>query len=155
MLDKASGKRGSQQTQILGDIQVIQVQVKGLEELRERMGQWPDKLDAGMEAAMTETLLVMHESVPGYPTPPSNSSYRRTGTLGRTLGSSFEGGGGGTPEIFTVTKIGPYVIGDNSQAKVHKGRWWVLSEVAEKARPKIERTWQRLADAMANFLEGK
>jgi hypothetical protein len=148
---------------------VIQVQVKGLEELRERMGQWPDKLDAGMEAAMTETLLVMHESVPGYPTPPSNSSYRRTGTLGRTLGSSFEGGGGGTPEIFTVTKIGqswegrfgtkleyaPYVIGDNSQAKVHKGRWWVLSEVAEKARPKIERTWQRLADAMANFLEGK
>lgn len=148
---------------------MINIKVVGLDELMRRMAAMPEKVDEGMQEAMSQTLLVMSESIPGYPEPPQNSSYRRTGTLGRTLGSSFEGGKSGTPAIYAVEKIGyswegrfgtnlnyaPWVVGDNTQAKAHKGRWWVLSSVAEKAMPKIERVWQNMADAMAKFLEGK
>ena len=152
----------------------IRIRTRGLDELIRRMDKFPDQLNKGMEEAMGETLLVMTENIPGYPPPPTGSEYRRTGTLGRTLGSSAGGGKAGTPSIYTVTQIGggwegrfgtnleyaPYVIGDKStigisQAKQHQGRWWLLSSVAEKAMQKIERTWQRMADAMAKFLEGK
>ncbi len=148
---------------------MINIRVVGLDPLIKRMDQHQDKLNQGMQEAMTDSLLVMTESVPGYPSPPENSSYRRTGTLGRTLGSSVEGGKSGQPQIFSVTAIGggwegrfgtnleyaPYVIGDGSQSKTHQKRWWVLSDVAEKAAPKIERVWQLLAAAIAKYLEGK
>lgn len=148
---------------------MINIRVVGLEELIKRMDQHQDKLNQVMQEAMTDSLLVMNESVPGYPAAPENSSYRRTGTLGRTLGADIGPSMGGGDNIFSVTQIGgsweghfgtnleyaPYVIGDGSQSKAHQKRWWVLSDVAERAMPKIERVWQLMADAVAKFLEGK
>lgn len=148
---------------------MITIKVSGLSELRERMGRFPEKLDEGMEQAMKVTLLLVHGAMPGYPPAPMGSTYRRTGTLGRTLGSSATGGASSQPEIYTVEKMGhgwegrfgtrlkyaPYVIGDEQQAKVHQGRWWVLSDVATRAQGKIQRNWELLAKYMAKFLEGK
>jgi len=144
----------------------VQVISPELPELVKKMEQYPDKLNQGMNTAMQATLLVMTESIPAYPPPPDTSDYRRTGTLGRTLGSSAAGGKGGQAEIYSVQQIGasfeghfgtnleyaPYVIGDADQAR-HMAHWWTLSKVAADANEKITRVWQALADAMKKFIE--
>jgi hypothetical protein len=91
--------------------------------------------------------------------------------LGRTLGSSEAGGAsGGQPEIFTVRKLGggnmegrfgthlsyaQYVIGEGTQARVHRGRWYTMKTIAQKSAEKINRIWQKVGDQLAAFLEGK
>lgn len=173
----------------------VKLETKGLKELIQRLQDYPDKLHQGMQKGMEDTLLVMAESIPPYPPQidpiqgPQAApvrfttkgginvefiakvpgQYRRTGTLGRTLGSSVEGGAsGGKADIYEIRGLGsaieghfgtnlkyaPYVIGDHDQAKIHQGRWWTLSKVKDDALPKIQRIWQYLADAMAKFAEG-
>lgn len=146
------------------------IEVKGLDELIARMNAFPDKLKDAVQIAISSSLLALWGSVPPYPAPPEGSTYRRTGTLGRTLGSS-EGGGqsGDHPTIYQVKSLGsgnyeghfgtnleyaPYVIGDNTQAWMHKGRWWVMADVARAAGDKITQVFSTLAEQLRIFLEG-
>jgi hypothetical protein len=141
----------------------IQVVSPDMADIGRTMSRYPQQLDKGMEEATRASLLTLQESVPSYPGTPAGSTYRRTGTLGRTLGA-----GGGSPDIFQTRKLGsgfegrfgsrlnyaPYVIGDGTQAR-WMGHWWALSEVARRAKPKIERIWNMLAEAMKRFVERK
>lgn len=144
------------------------IEVRGLRELIKRMQAFPQQMEAAAKTTMDAALLTLWENVPEYPDPPQNSTYRRTGTLGRTLGSSEAGGKGGKPDVYLTRKLGggniegrfgtkleyaPYVIGDDTQADVHKGRWWTMKTIAENASEKIERLFNTLADKLAAFLE--
>lgn len=147
---------------------MINISVSGLDQIIKRMQAFPEKLDGNMQATMDATLLAVNEHVPAYPPAPPTSRYRRTGTLGRTLGSSITGGAKGEPEIYTVQKMGetwegrfgtnlsyaPYVIDENKQTRIHQRRWWTLPQVAERAKAKIERLWQIMANDLAKYLEG-
>lgn len=144
-----------------------QIEVRGLKELQARMAQFPAQLEAGQREVMDASLLTLWENVPPYPKISFNSSYRRTGMLGRSLGTSAAGGkGSGKPSIYETKKLGggfegrfgtdldyaPYVIGDFTQA-AHMGYWWQMKDIANKASDKITRLWQNLADKMAKFLD--
>lgn len=146
-----------------------QIEVKGLNELLERMKKYPLEMHKAMAKTMAASLLVLWENVPGYPPPPEGSTYDRTGTLGRSLGSDIGGGKGGDPSIFAIKPLGSagyegkfgtnleyadVVIGEH-QARVHAGRWWNIYAIAEKAADKINGLWRTLGDQMAKFLEGK
>jgi hypothetical protein len=147
------------------------VEVTGLKELIARMQAFPVKLAQVLVVGMAASLTTFWENVPPYPPEPQDSSYRRTGLLGRTLGSSESGGAsGGQPSVFVVRKLGggnmegkfgtnlnyaEQVIGEGTQAAVHRGRWWTLKTVAEKATDKIKRIWIGVGDSLVNFLEGK
>ena len=147
------------------------ITVKGLDELLAKMRAFPDKLNAAIKSKMDDALLVLWENVPAYPPEPEDSSYTRTGTLGRTLGSSEGGGKGGAyPDIYEVHPLGsasgyegrfgtnldyaPYVVDPEEQAAVHRGRWWTMTTIAEKAHDKIVAVFQGLADEIRKFLEG-
>jgi hypothetical protein len=144
------------------------IEVRGLTELIERMRAYPRELQEGVEVTMDAAMLTLHENVPPYPPPPDTSTYDRTGTLGRTLGSSESGGKAGTPDVYEVREMGsaweghfgtnleyaPYVIGDDTQAG-HMGHWWTMKVVAERATDKINRMFETLAKKLASFLEGK
>jgi hypothetical protein len=148
----------------------LEITVKGLEELLKKMQAFPRKLDTVMEKTLETILLTVWEHIEPYPDPPDTSTYRRTGTLGRTLGIDPGGFKSGTPDIYEVKTLGayslarfgtrldyaPYVIGDpgKEQAWMHRGRWWTLPGVAEKARGKIQQVWETLADKMADFIGG-
>ena len=147
------------------------MEAKGLDELIKRMQAYPLELHKSMSQTMAASLLVFWESVPGYPPPPENSAYDRTGTLGKSLGSDIGGGmGGGEPSIFTIRPLGSTgyegkfgtnlsyaerVIGEGTQAPAFEGRWWIIKTVAERAAQKVNKLWQMLAEKMAAFLEGK
>jgi len=144
------------------------IEIRGLKELQARMAKYPQKLEQELKRGMDASLLVLHEKVPPYPPPPADSTYRRTGTLGRSLGASLGGGKSGKPAIYETKKISsgyegrfgtnveyaPYVIGENTQARVHRGRWWTLKKVAQDASKKIMQVWNGIAENLAQFLEG-
>lgn len=144
------------------------IEVRGLDELIARMKAFPTQLKDAMKVTMDAAMLALWENVPPYPPPPSDSTYVRTGTLGRTLGSGEAGGkASGTPEVYEVRALGsgyeghfgtnleyaPYVIGDDTQAR-HMAHWWKVSAIAEKANEKIQGLFKTMADKLAEWLEG-
>ena len=140
---------------------MIRIEVEGLGDIRARMGQYPRKYEQVIGATLNASLLAIQENVPPYPQ--YQSSYRRTGTLGRSIGLRSS-----KPDIYE-TKLGsgyfeatygsrleyaPYVIGENTQAK-HMAHWWTLDgTVARKAEPKIKRLFEKAIAAIAKWLEG-
>jgi hypothetical protein len=137
------------------------ITVIGLDELRQRFRAFPEKFRAGVAKALEASLLVLWENVPPYPAPPPDSDYRRTGTLGRTLGA-----GGAKPDIYAVKQEGgywvgefgtnleyaPYVIGDETQAH-QNAHWWTMSVIGEKAEEKILAVFDMLAEKLAAWLD--
>jgi hypothetical protein len=144
------------------------IEVKGLDEIIERMRQYPKRLNDGLRVTLQAALLVLWEKVPPYPQADETSTYRRTGTLGRTLGSGMEGGkSGGQPSIYEVHQLGAAweanfgtnlsyasrVIGDgDDQAWMHY-RWWQISVIKERAEEKIQSLFDKLGEKMVAFLE--
>lgn len=147
------------------------IEIKGLKELLSSMTRYPVELAKTVAVTMSASLNTLWGNVPPYPPPPSDSAYRRTGTLGRSLGSGMGGGASsGEPSIYKVRQLGEgnyegtfgtnldyasYVIGDTQQASVHQGRWWTMRKIAERAAEKINRLWQMAGDKLVQFLEGK
>lgn len=142
------------------------IEIRGLDELIARMKQYPQQLNALSKTYMDAALIEVHSSVPPYPPPPEGSKYRRTGTLGRSMGVGFEGKPVGKPQVYESRKAGsvyegrfgtrlnyaPHVIGEGTQKL---DWWWTVKDVAEKASVGIIRIFNLMADKMAAFLERK
>lgn len=140
---------------------MINIQVEGVEEIRKRMSDYPKKFDEVIGKTLDTSLLTIHQEVPPYPV--YQSSYRRTGTLGRTLTPGQNNNINERkigPQMFEATfgtrlNYAPYVIGEQTQAG-HMKHWWTLDgTVLRKAAPKIERLFQIAVERMAKWLEGK
>ena len=138
-------------------------------DLIKRMGRYPKKLDATLKKTMEASLLHVQGSVPSYPPETPAQTYRRTGTLGRSLGVAQSGSTLGQPDIKLVRPLGasgyrgefgtnlsyaPPVIGEGTQTKAFKGRWWTMKTVADRATKGVVRLHDKAAELMARFLEG-
>lgn len=146
-------------------------EIKGLNELLKQMTAYPVELVKTVGVAMSASLNVFWENVPPYPQARPESRYRRTGTLGRSLGSDQSGGAtSSSPSIYKIKHLGqgdfegvfgtsleyaPYVIGDTAQADVHKGRWWQMEDITWRAGKKINDLWNMVGDKLAAFLAMK
>jgi len=123
----------------------------------DRIGEIP----AAMGDTMKEAVLYVHSQVPPYPAPPPASTYRRTGTLGRTV-TTMQGsepsalsrvevstlGGIVVGVIGTRLEYAPFVISEGNQAKVHAGRWWTLQGV-------VKSSWSGIVDIFRKMVKGK
>jgi len=143
------------------------LETRGLDEWIAQLKELPDKLKEISKLGMEASLLALWENVPSYPEPPADSTYRRTGTLGRTLGSSEAGGkASGEPDIYEVRELGggihegrfgtsldyaPYVIGEEQSR--HMAHWWKLTSVVNRAAKKITDIWNGLMESVAEWLE--
>lgn len=138
-------------------------------DLLQRMNQYPNKLEAVLQETNKASLYVIWENVPSYPSRPG-SRYKRTGTLGRSLGVGMAGGKLGSPDILVQRPLGPTgwsgtfgsnvtyaadVIGEGTQKPIHQGIWWTLDKVARKAEPKINRLHEIATNTMARWLDGR
>lgn len=138
--------------------------------LSRRMMDFPQEWQEVSEATMEAILLHIQGSVPAYPTQRQGSSYRRTGTLGRTLGVSMGGGMSGNPDIKIIERAGTYVqarfgtrlnyaprvIGSNSQSGLFKSLgWWTMNDVAKAAEAGAVELVNEMTDQLAAWLEGK
>ena len=144
---------------------MISIEIEGIDEIRQRFRKYPRKFDAALGKTLDATLLTIHQEVPPYPN--YQSPYKRTGTLGRTLGSGFMGGNIGKPDIYekaigpqmfeasfgTRLNYAPFVVGETTQAG-HMSHWWTLDgTVYRKVKPKIEKLFKLMVSELARWLD--
>lgn len=105
-------------------------------------------ITTALEPAMKKSVLYVLSTVPGYPPASTESRYRRTDTLGRSVTSmSAVGalsrvepmGGGFAGIIGTALDYASYVIDESNQAWMHRGRWWTLQQTVRNAIPGVVR----------------
>lgn len=119
--------------------------IYGLEKLDKKLKRIKRDVRPELEAATDEALGYVHSTVPGYPPPPPLSTYRRTGTLGRSITTEVKSiGRQVVGAIGTNLVYSPWVIskeelldGRGPQAEVHEGRWWTLQGVVERAKDEV------------------
>lgn len=138
--------------------------------LQQRFARFPRVYRGAVQKTMQASLLKIWELIPPYPPQPANSRYRRTGTLGRTLGSGISGGRQGQPDIMEIKmgarnatgKFGtrlhyaPHVIGmrGKEQKPFFAQYWWTLPDtVLGKAVGPIARLFKVMVEELAGFLE--
>ncbi len=123
-----------------------QIQITGLNELLAHMHEAPEVVKEEIEAAVTTSLLSLIPDLARYPPQRPNSTYRRTGTLGRewtvshplfTLGgNSFQG------SIGNNTPYAGYVEGGINdvphQAYFNVGYWQTTDEVVAGHQGEIQ-----------------
>lgn len=141
-------------------------------DLIKRMENYPRILDDETKTAHENAKKYLHANVPAYPPKPAGSTYIRTGNLGTGLGSSMSGGAtGGMPTIYQTRRLGvgayvsevgsstPHynelVIGEGRQAWMHQGRWWTEVKWLATAVEGVVKAFDKAADRMAAFLDGK
>ena len=123
----------------------MQVIIRGDQEIIARL----DVAAVGqvVDTSLREASLRMAGELARYPSPPSGSTYRRTGTLGR--------------EWMTTNAFLRHVVGNNvryatyvqgpEQAWMHRGRWRTVDEVAQGSVDQIARD---IAEGVARVLGG-
>jgi hypothetical protein len=166
----------------MADIQIT-IDPEGMQWIQTTFGM--RKLLSVIKSGMNVGLLKVWEQIPEYPEPrqfqnvPRSSSlysagshkvagqkgrywassYKRTGTLGRSISTKSEIIGDNVQGMIgtSVSKqtaasgYASYVIGDDGeQAWMHVGRWWQLSKVVAEHADDIS---QAINDAISNFID--
>ena len=148
----------------------VSMEIKGLKEIHDRMRNFPKKYSRAAKKTLEAALLHVQGSVPSYPPAPKSSWYVRTGTLGRSLGSSMGGQPVGKADIQQVKPMGGYqeaqfgtrlhyaprVIGDATQQEAPwRSYWWNINTILAKAKPGVIKLFQKMAEMLARWLDGK
>lgn len=145
-----------------------EIELRGLAEIERRFEKYPQVYKKAVQAWLDFVLLTLSEKVPPYPPKPASSTYVRTGTLGRSLGSGESGGRLGQAEISTTkitpgfaearwgTKVSyaPDVIDPRRQLS-HMRHWWTTNDVVKRSEKKIVQSFDKVAQKLVKFLEGK
>lgn len=116
-------------------IRGLQELIKKFERLNERMWEMP--------RVAQDAEKYLRSQVPPYPPPPPNSTYHRTGDLGRSIHTEVQKLGAQVVTSLSVgVDYGPWVVDERRQARVHRGRWWTLQEVLRKSRDGVVRLYE-------------
>lgn len=121
----------------------VEVRVKGIEELVQRLGNISTRLPTAMGEAMSESVDIIHERLSGYtqeiPPKPEGSTYDRTFELQESIDKGWTGlihkimGW-----VRSILGYAPLVMGAGSQVPLHQGRWWTQQDVADEMFPEVE-----------------
>jgi hypothetical protein len=121
------------------------VKIVGLRKLQYKIGKLQREQKPMLVRATQKALIHVNSTIPKYPAKPSGSTYRRTGTMGRSFTTEVK-------QFFSeiVGVIGnpieyaPWVISEvevpgigGPQADHHRGRWYTLQDVVRKARQAV------------------
>lgn len=127
----------------MSDSDVIVINVP---EVAGALSRYPELARPEYQQATTASLLLFVPIMADYPPEPPNSTYRRTGTLGRLwtaaqpewrpLPSGFEG------SIGNATPYAMWVEGDDTQARIHRGRWPTPKIAERRTRQQVIAQYQ-------------
>lgn len=134
---------------------MLDIQVKGLDELIQRLDNAETVFYEEAGEAMSESVDIVHTRLSVYtqevPSKPQDSTYIRTFTLMGSIGKGWQ--------ILHDKIVGwaasdldyaPDVMGAASQIPLHQGRWWTQRDVAEE---KLAQVRGFFAAAMQRFAQ--
>lgn len=132
----------------------IEIDVRGLDRLVRAIGSLRvlEVLRAPMIASMARVV----DRMADYPAPPTGSTYRRTGTLGRRWTQTQPDVSINATELVVKvgnnTSYGPWVQDEQFQARVHRGRWQtdrgVLTNLSGTIESDLDAAVQRALDEL-------
>lgn len=137
----------------------IELDMSQMKRLRDKLIKTGVDIKAINNTATKTAVLFVQSNIPPYPSPPPDSTYRRTGQLGRSL-TAMQGRNpdalsrvestlfGDVGYVGTRTKYSPYVVDQDRQARVHKGRWYTLQQVLRNSRAGIVMIYKKAYRAM-------
>ena len=100
----------------------------------------PAAIESGayLQPVATSAADLLRAEMRKYPPPPPNSTYRRTGTLGKSWAKNVHRSSDGWLSIIgTRLKYAPYVQDETRQAEIHQGRWQTIQSVAKDKRDEV------------------
>jgi len=130
----------------------VTVTIEGLDKLIKRLDRAPNLVKNLAADAIARSVYLIHGEVGKYPPRPAGSTYRRTGTLGRSFSTMvdlqrFRG------RVGTRLEYAGYVIGPR-QAEIHRGRWKTVEDVAKKLLPDIQKIFAKAVKDLVKELAG-
>jgi hypothetical protein len=119
------------------------ITVRGVEQLIAKMGKLRGV--GFMQAPMQRSMFRLQRYMARYPSPPPQSKYRRTGTLGRRWTTRVDQAGGNAliGKIGNNTVYAPLVQSSALQARVHRGRWQTDRDAIRDMRSTIVRDFEQ------------
>ena len=129
---------------------MVEIRVEGLEALREALGDID--IEEVMAPAMADALNQVQGRISTYPSPPSGSSYIRTGTLLRGWDQVY--GSGLRGSVVTRVPYAPHVQQRDTQAPVHQGRWETVEDVAEREEEAVVGFFTHRAEEVVRIVKG-
>ena len=91
------------------------------------------RLQEAVKKPVSESFQEMQADLKEYPSPPSSSTYRRTGDLRRSWKRRTLPQAGVLGFVQSdLDKYEHWVMNRRQQARVHRGRWQTVDDVAEK-----------------------
>ena len=104
------------------DMSNVSIQIKGIDELIRKLGKVEGTKH--LRQPMQRAVYRLQARMAQYPAQRTNSSYRRTGTLGRKWTSKIEQGNGSiTGKVGNNASYAPLVQSYRFQARIHRGLW--------------------------------
>jgi len=137
------------------------IQVEGLDDIIHKMSAFPRTLDKELRDTMKASLYTMEGAVPDYPRQKNpDTKYVRTNTLDHSLtvggpmniAKTEKLGGMQQARFGTNLEYAPYVISDTMQAEQHRGWWWTVNTIIEKAIPKLNQLFNAMKERLVAFL---
>ena len=104
------------------DMSNVSIQIKGIDALIQKLGKVEGTKH--LRQPMQRAVYRLQARMAQYPAQRTNSSYRRTGTLGRKWTSKIEQGNGSiTGKVGNNASYAPLVQSYRFQARIHRGLW--------------------------------
>lgn len=124
------------------------------EQLIQALANFPQIAATVVGRAMDRALILLQGDAADYPEATADSTYRRTGTLGRLWAGGarvvkMEGSGAGfslVGRVGNATPYGPYVQDPDRQAQMHRGRWRTTDQVVRDNAAGIQMILARAGD---------
>lgn len=131
---------------------------RDLERFQRAIEQAVEELPQTVGQKIEQALLLLQGQAAIYPAEPPNSTYIRTGTLGRrwTTAQRYYSTGEGGFLVGTVgnnTWYGPLVMSEEDQAPVHQGRWKTIEQIAREQQPRISAMLDQAGKEIAEDLK--
>ena len=115
----------------------VTIEIPELDALLRKFGASNRIVQSAVKGAIQKSVYHLQSKVATYPPPPPMSTYRRTGTLGRSWTTKIEGSGREIRGIVgNAIPYAPFVQGPD-QAWMHVGRWKTIGQVAEEETAKV------------------
>lgn len=125
----------------------------------EKLSKLGSRIVPNVQKSTKEAVLYVHQEMPSYPPQPAGSSYRRTGTAGRSITTygvmPIAGGAQSLSEAKpladgAIGTVGgaidylPYLIDEEKQTQVHKQNgWFVLQKVVRDLKDGIKNIYKK------------